>query len=241
MRTFTTWQFWLSLVVLGGLWLAVGQFTGGAPVSSLRPDALGVPQQQHQIDLIASVFLAQADPGTQITDGVTTGRIQVRIDGFRYMNIAPGTPGENRCAELDQLAKCVVAVDLLGEAVLWFSFLPAEPKNAVSLPPVIELHDDSQVLLSNGWLVRRAAVVKRVCGTESTSLADFVRTLGADSVTTFSLDGQGVSTVTCAVSAAAGPEQPVEPPSMVPDRIPDEPPPDASGSVGDGLGTTSGP
>jgi hypothetical protein len=203
MRTFVTWQFWLALLALGGLWLALGQFTGRSQISSLFPEAIGVPQEQHQIDLIAPVFLVQADPGTQIRDGTTTGRIQVRVDGFRYMNIAPGTPGENRCSQLDQLAKCVVAADLLGEAVLWFAFIPAEPKNEVSLPPIVELHNNAQVLLRNGWLVRRAEVVQRVCDTESTSLTDFVRALGADSVTTFSLDIQGVSTVTCANTSAS--------------------------------------
>lgn len=76
----------------------------------------------------------QADRGVAIVDGRTTGDMQIRIDGFRWMDIEGGTPGENRCAELAELARCAVAVDLLGEAVLWFSIVPLSPRNLVELP-----------------------------------------------------------------------------------------------------------
>src|SRR5690606_10176464 len=115
---------------------------------------------ERTIDLIALVYLAQADDDFAIVDGVTTGTMQIRIDGPRYMTIRPGTPGENRCAELDELARCAVAADLLGEAVLWFSIVPVGPRFTVPLPPVVALREGQRVLLDNGWLVKRADTVE---------------------------------------------------------------------------------
>jgi hypothetical protein len=198
MRTFLTWQFWLSLAVLGGLLFGLTQVSERSQIDAQLAGGLSALRQEHQIDLIAPVFLVQADPGATIERGVTTGRMQVRIDGFRYMTIAKGTPGENRCTALGQLASCVVAADLLGEAVLWFAFLPVEPKNVVTLPPIVELRKDSRVLLANGWVLRRNDTVARVCDDDTASLADFVRTEQRGSTTTFSLDQQLVTTVTCA-------------------------------------------
>lgn len=212
MRTFVSWRFWLTLVALAGLTWGLLQFTkrdgeAAAPTGSdvttvATDDTTAPPVATHEIDLVAPVFLVQAEPGAAIVDGVTTAALQVRVDGFRFMNIVAGTPGENRCDRLDQLASCVVAVDLLGEAVLWFSFLPAGPRNEITLPAVSELLEGSQVLLANGWVVDRSDDVDRECEDDTTSLSDFVRRFGPGSVSTFSLDEQSVVAVTCAASAA---------------------------------------
>ncbi len=124
--------------------------------------------------------------------------MQIRIDGFRYMNIRADTPGENRCSQLTEVAKCAVAADLLGDAVLWFSIVPLEPRNVVNLPPVAEIRDGMRLRLENGWVVRREETVKRVCDDDTTSLADFVRRYGEGSITTFSIDTQTATAVTCA-------------------------------------------
>ena len=197
MRQFFTWGFWLSLVALAGLTFAVWTITGNddTVIEAIAPTVV-----EHEIDLIDLVYVAEADPGFAIVEGRTTGNLQIRIDGFRYMNIRPDTPGENRCAQLSELARCVVAADLLGDAVLWFSILPLEPRNVVNLPPIAEVRDGSKVRLDNGWVVRRAETVKRVCDTDTASLTEFVRTVGEGSVTTFSLDAQAVTAVTCATT-----------------------------------------
>ena len=197
MRTFVTWRFWLTLVALAGLTFGLLQLTKDDGAAA-APKPVQTRTQERRIDLIAPVFLVQADPATSIVNGVTTGRIQIRVDGFRYMNIQPGTPGEDRCAALSELASCVVAVDLLGEAVLWFSLLPAEPRNEVTLPAVVELRDNSLALLSNGWLVKHADVVSRNCDEDVASFSAFVRDHAEGSTTTFSLDQQQITSVTCA-------------------------------------------
>lgn len=218
MRTFVSWRFWLTLVALAGLTWGLLQFTkrDGEAAAPTGSDETGIttgdtgdtgdtadapPLATREIDLVAPVFLVEADPAAAIVDGVTTASMQVRVDGFRYMDIVAGTPGENRCEQLDQLAHCVVAVDLLGEAVLWFSFLPVGPRNEITLPAVTELLEGSQALLANGWVVDRADEVDRDCSDDTTSLADFVRRFGPGSISTFSLDEQAIVAVTCAGTA----------------------------------------
>ena len=202
MRTFVQWRFWLTMVALAGLTFGLLQLTKDDDVGA-APTPAEPRTGERSIDLIAPVFLIQADPGATIVDGITTGRIQIRVDGFRYMNIAAGTPGENRCPTAAELATCVVAADLLGEAVLWFSLLPAEPRNELTLPSIVELRDDSIALLANGWLVHHAEVVGRECDDDVPSMAEFLRSHREGSTSTFDLDRQEIVTVTCAGAVTA--------------------------------------
>ena len=196
MRQFFTWGFWLSLLALAALTFGVYTMTRPAEAVSAVIEEVTIPDRQ--IDLIALVYLAEADPGFAVIDGQTTANMQIRIDGFRYMNIRPQTPGENRCAELTELARCAVATDLLGESVLWFSIIPLGTRNQVLLPAVSELRDDGTVRLENGWIVHHADVVKRLVCDDTTSLTDFIERYGEGSTTAFSLDEQVVVSVTCA-------------------------------------------
>lgn len=201
MRQFISWRFWLSitaLVALTGVLLVLTR--DDAP-----PVAVPVELQpiEREIDLVGLVFLAQADAGFTILDGRTTERLLIRVDGFRFVDIVPGTPGENRCSDLDQLAGCVIAADLLGNSVLWFSLLPSEPRNVVTLPAVAELRDGARVALVNGWVLHRAETVRRNCDTDTASLTDFIEQFGAASTSTFSIDEQRVTAVTCPAPAVS--------------------------------------
>jgi hypothetical protein len=214
MRQFVTWGFWLSLVALVamvfGLVALVDRLGGDETADAvvLRPvgdagagvSGSGDPAVERDIDLIALVDEARADPGFGIVGGVTTGTMQIRVDALRSMTITAGTPGENRCAALDQVAACAVAADLLGEAVLWFSIVPLAPRNSVSLPEVVELRDGGTALLANGWIVAHAPALKRNCDEDTTSFSDFQRRFREGSVTSFSLDEQRLVAVTCAAS-----------------------------------------
>jgi hypothetical protein len=196
MRQFFTWGFWLAVLALVGM--TFGLYTVTRPSDEVAAVIEEVAVPDRQIDMIGLVYLAQADPGFAIVDGRTTANMQIRIDGFRYMNIRADTPGEDRCAALAELAKCAVAADLLGEAVLWFSIVPLGTRNQVLLPAVTELRDDGTVRLDNGWILHHADVVKRLGCDDSTSLTDFIERHGEGSTTAFSLDEQAVVSVTCA-------------------------------------------
>ena len=208
MRQFLTWQFWLSLAALAGLTLILVLFvrsdddeaTLAAPAGDPALTAGDVKSEQ-PIDLLVLVFAAQSEPGFDIVDGRTTARMVIYIDGFRYMTIPENTPGENRCAELDQLARCVIAADTLGDAVLWFSILPNEPRSLITLPAVVDTRDGGNVLLANGWVIRRAPIIERNtedCETDTVGLGDFIERFADRSTSTYNMDEQRVTTVTCA-------------------------------------------
>ncbi len=205
MRQFITWQFWAAIVALlvmtGGLWL-VFRDDGAAAEQTAAPGSAAdseypVPETGRQIDLIALVYAAQADPGFQIVGGRTTATMVINIDGVRTMTIVAGTPGENRCAALDRLASCAVAADLLGESVLWFSIIPMGPRNTVELPAVRDFQDGQRLRLANDWSVKRADRVKRICDTDTGSLTEFIATFGDAASSTFDLDDQRITAVTC--------------------------------------------
>lgn len=199
MRELFTIRFWAAITALVVITLALMAWTReDAPVDA-GPE-VDEPIRR-EVDLIAPVFLVQADDGFDIVRGRTTAAAQVRVDGFRFMNIAAGTPGENRCDALDQLAQCAVVADLLGEAVLWFSFVPLQPRNEVFLPPVVALREEARLELDNGWIVRRAERVERDCERDTTSLADFVRREGPGSTTVFAIDDQLITEVRCGLAA----------------------------------------
>jgi hypothetical protein len=201
MRPLFTIGFWASLAALAVITLALMVWTRDDETAVVDAAPGEEEPVRREIDLIAPVFLLQADDGFDIVRGRTTAAAQIRVDGFRFMNIAAGTEGENRCAEIDQLAKCAVVADLLGDAVLWFSIVPIQPRNEVYLPPIVALREESKVQLDNGWIVRRAERVVRECDRDTSSLSDFVRREGEGSTTVFSVDEQLVTEVRCTVVA----------------------------------------
>lgn len=203
MRQFFTWGFWASLLGLAALFAGLLAFTGrgdagAGDLQALVPDNVVLDPPERQVDLIAAIFLAQADPGFAIVDGATTAAMQLRIDGTRYMNIPVGTPGENRCPGLDLLVQCAVAADLLGDAVLWFSIVPVGERNTIELPAVTDILDGNRARLANGWVVSRADVLKRTCDQDTNSTRDFIRRFGVNATSTFGIDEQRLLSVTCA-------------------------------------------
>ena len=200
MRQFVTVGFWASLLALAVLsWGLVALARDDEP--TVAPDAAPVVPEDREIDLIAMVFAAQADPGFDIVDGRASANMQVRVDGFRYMNIRTGTAGENRCADLAELASCAIAVDLLGEAVLWFSIVPLSPRNLVELPAPLGFRDGSKLQLANDWVVPHADVVRRGCDEDTTSLTDFMDRFGERATSVYSLDDQQIVRVVCTPDA----------------------------------------
>lgn len=201
MRQFVTWQFWLTLAVLValpvGLWVVLRDDVGAAPAAVVDVDAAALPEGGRRIDVILPVYGAQADAGFAIVDGFTTASMQLAIDGYRTVKIAPGTPGENRCPDLDQLVRCAVAADLLGDAVMWFSIVPRGPRDTVELPAPREFQDGDRLLLANGWSVPHAPRVKRNCPQETTSLDEFMRTFGDAATSSYGFSAQAIVTVTC--------------------------------------------
>jgi hypothetical protein len=151
----------------------------------------------HRVDLIVPV--AEAVPAAGFTvdiDGRTTADLALVIDAQRTMFIAAGTPGEVTCPAVPT-SGCAVAVDLLGEAVLWFALVEREAGKNLALPATVELLEDGHVVLANGWEVPHAYKVERRCADDTASLTTFIERFGDTSTTTFDFEAQEVVQVTC--------------------------------------------
>lgn len=197
MRQFISPRFWLAIAALIGL-------TYGLWYVLVRDDdsvaVLGQPAQAatvvHRINLVQPVYSIQADPGFEIADGEASTEIRLTLDATRTMVVKAGTPGQISCGRLAEINQCVVAADLLGDAVVWFSLIPNPQHASLLLPGITEVRRDNWVLLSNGWEVARNDVVERNCG--ATGLDDFVRQFGGNlSTSTFSFEQQEITKVTC--------------------------------------------
>jgi hypothetical protein len=201
-RQFFTLRFWLSLLALAGLALGVAAFAesreGDQP--TVEP---GAATPDRTIDLVSWVYLIQPPPGFGIVDGRTTTDLALVLDGTRTMIVKAGTPGEIDCLGYTELARCTVAADLLGDAVLWFSVVPGVPGPTVDLPAVVELLDGGWVRLANGWVVPHAPVVDRSCPEDTDALTEFINAFGETAKSTFDFERQQIVKVTCPRGASA--------------------------------------
>jgi hypothetical protein len=198
MRQFVSFRFWLAIAALIGL-------TFGLWYVLVRKDdsvaVLGIPTKAaattlHRINLLQPVYSIQADPGFGIVDGAATGEMLLTLDATRAMVVKAGTPGEISCSKLAEINQCVVAADLLGDAVVWFSLIPNPQRASLVLPGITEVHKDNWVLLANGWEVARNETVERNC--DASGLDDFVHQFGGKlSTSTFSFEQQEITKVTC--------------------------------------------
>lgn len=152
-----------------------------------------------KIDLIAPVVLARDSVDFELDDeGRTTGFVDLTLEDRRVMRVAPGTSGEIECDRLDEVNKCAVFADLLGDAVVWFAVLPQAPRRTVELPPVLDLHDGYAVF-ENGWRIAYPPTIVRDCDPELdiVSFSDFLRRFGPQSISVVDLDTQQVTEVRC--------------------------------------------
>jgi hypothetical protein len=212
-RQFLTVRFWMTLVALLAVTGLVYLVTRSDPRSDQVIAAPTAPTERH-IDFVAQVASVNGGPGFAMQHGHTTGQLQLGIDGTRTMVVQPDTPGEITCADLTTVGKCVVAADLLGDAVLWFALIPAEPRPSVTLPGIAQLRADNMVELTNGWVLERAPTVDLNCTDDVASLTEFVRRFKTTSTATFSFDTQQIVRATCTESPETTTTVPATPPPI---------------------------
>ena len=122
MRELLSIRFWAAV---GALLAIVLLLTAVLPESQPASDSSTAPGVvHHRIDLIAPVFDVSAGDGFAIgPDGLTTTDLTLVLDAQRTMVVRAGTPGDVECTAALRpsavTAGCTVAVDLLGDAVLW--------------------------------------------------------------------------------------------------------------------------
>ncbi len=197
MRQFVSPRFWLAIAALVGLtyglWYVLVRKDDTVAVVG-KPAAAALTE--HRVNLVLPVYGIQADPGFAMVGGATTGDMHLALDATRTMVVKAGTPGIITCSKLAEINQCIVAADLLGDAVVWFSLIPNPQRATLLLPGITEVRSDNWVLLENGWEVARNEVVERNC--DATGLDDFVHQFGGNlSTSTFSFEQQEIVKVTC--------------------------------------------
>jgi hypothetical protein len=202
-RQFLSFRFWLTLVTLVAVTgVLVLLLRNQSPPPGL-PTASAEVASTHRVDLMAVVAKVTAAQGFDVADGAASADISLLLDANRTMVIKAGTPGDSTCTALDQPQQCVVAVTLLGDAVLWFSLVPGAAGATISLPSITSLPEAGWAQLANHWVVRRASVIERNCASDTSSLTDFIHQFGKRATATFNLDTQRLTKVVCTAGGVA--------------------------------------
>ena len=195
MRQILSWRFLAAVAALVGLALvAAALLTDSDSLEdAVEPDAIA-----RRMDIIEPIFAADQSAGFRVgRDGVTHGFLDLIVDSERVVRIAPGTLGEIACEELDQINKCALFADMLGDAVVWFAILPQAPRATVELPEIVDL-EDGYAVFKNGWEVLYPPVIERSCGSEDIpTFTDFLRRFGPGSISTVDLETRQVVSVRC--------------------------------------------
>lgn len=199
MRQFVSLRFWAAVAAVVGLAVGLAAVVNrGEAVPLVAPEP--APPATRRLDTI-QLAVGFDDPAAfSLRGGEVDGESTIVLVDGRRLLLADGTPGESTCEAVAELGGCVFAADLLGDAVVWFSLLPADAidDGEYPLPPMVELLDGvTWARLANGWEVPLLPVVSRRCATETTSLRNFVERIGIDHVTLFDLAAGEVAAVRC--------------------------------------------
>jgi hypothetical protein len=142
-------------------------------------------------------------------DGVTSGAVaQLSLDDTRVLTIPEGTLVDDydamaKCEDFTTPNACVLLADMLGDAVVWFALVPADKvlgMQTLTLPGLVDMQaNGDEGILRNGWIVKLATPVKRICEkTDTTSLRDFITQFPHDASSSIvNLTTDTVVSVTC--------------------------------------------
>jgi hypothetical protein len=151
------------------------------------------------IDLVAPIFSIERSEDFRIgRNGTTRGFLDAVLAEHRVVRVAPGTSGEISCRELDEINRCALFVDLLGDAVIWFAILPQGPRYTAELPAIVDL-EEGKAIFENGWELPYPPVIERECNDEDIpTFVDFLRRYGEGSITTVDITTGEVLSARCA-------------------------------------------
>jgi hypothetical protein len=158
-------------LVVGAVLAAV--VIGNGVYASLNNNSVSVATDvRHTVDLVASVNTVTADVNWK-QDGVTSGAVaQLSLDDTRVLTIPEGTLVDDydamaKCEDFTTPNACVLLADMLGDAVVWFALVPADKvagMQTLTLPGLVDMQSNGdEGILRNGWIVKLATPVKRIC------------------------------------------------------------------------------
>ena len=182
---------------------------GNGVYASLNNNSVSVATDvRHKVDLVASVNTVTADANWK-QEGVTSGAVvQLSLDDTRVLTIPEGTLVDDydamaKCEDFTTPNACVLLADMLGDAIVWFALVPADKVSGMqtlTLPGLVDMQSNGdEGILRNGWVVKLATPVKRICEkTDTTTLRDFITQFPHDASSSIvNLTTDNVVTVTC--------------------------------------------
>lgn len=182
---------------------------GNGIYASLNNNSVSVATDvRHKVDLVASVNTVTADANWK-QDGVTRGAVaQLSLDDMRVLTIPEGTLVDDydamgKCEDFTTPNACVLLADMLGDAVVWFALVPADKVSGMqtlTLPGLVDMQSNGdEGILRNGWIMKLATPVKRICEkADTTSLRDFITQFPHDASSSIvNLTTDNVVSVTC--------------------------------------------
>jgi hypothetical protein len=182
---------------------------GNGIYASLNNNSVSVATDvRHKVDLVASVNTVTADANWK-QDGVTSGAVaQLSLDDMRVLTIPEGTLVDDydaigKCEDFTTPNACVLLADMLGDAVVWFALVPADKVSGMqtlTLPGLVDMQSNGdEGILRNGWIMKLATPVKRICEkADTTSLRDFITQFPHDASSSIvNLTTDNVVSVTC--------------------------------------------
>jgi len=159
------------------------------------------------IDLVAPIFSIEHSDNFRIgPNGITRGYLDAVLSETRVVRVAPGTSGEISCEELDEINRCALFADMLGDAVIWFAILPQGPRYSAELPEIVDL-EEGKAIFVNGWELPYPPVIERECNDEDIpTFSDFLRRFGKGSITTVDITTGEVLSARCADDTVPTPQ-----------------------------------
>lgn len=215
MREIFSLRFFAAVGAVVGLFFLLTTFFAAREVIDGGDGGPSGPMPR-SIDFVEQVF-SSSNPSFRISDeGLASGSTEFVIDRTRVLRIVADTPGEQHCPAFGELGACAVVADLLGDGVVWFALVPMGENRTVDFP-AIDVLEDGEAHLVNGWRLRYAPILDRRCqdaqrnDIEFASYREFRNIMGDDFTAVYSLESQRLEAVECRVRVPYAP-----PPVTVP-------------------------
>ncbi|MCU0259760.1 MAG: hypothetical protein MUE78_01955 [Ilumatobacteraceae bacterium] len=193
MRTIFSLRFVAAVAVLVGLAVVAGLlFLRDDPVAEI----VEAEPPVRRIELVELIFAAEPNGFAMSSSGVSVGELDLVLDGERTVRIAPGTVGEVTCGQLEEIARCAIVADMLGNAVVWFRIAPIRTSTTVEFPAIVSL-DSNLARLEDGLELPYAPRLTRRCDRDFDSFRQFQQELGTDFTSIYSLTDDRITEVIC--------------------------------------------
>ncbi len=197
MRQVLSWRLLAAVVTLVVLALFVNfAFAGRDSIAEITEPEAPIDRRA---DIIALVLDTQLAGFSIDAEGRSTGEALLTLAPpyDQTVRLFAGMPGTNTCLKLGEFGQCALLASLHGDTIAAFSLVPTAPGFTFELPAIEEL-DGGYAQLVDGWQVPYASTIDRSgCDTPAESFSEFLRIVGTNFRSLFSLGANEINAVVC--------------------------------------------